>query len=354
MNLILHGDCIDEMRDLPDNCVSLIVTDPPYFKVKAEAWDNQWAGKTEYLQWLSLCVEQWFRLLKPNGSLYCFAWPTMVSSVEALLEKHFNVLNRIVWVKGDGAENKGGLWNRANKSTLRRFFTQKEELLFCEHYGADSYAKGVCGYRKKCDTARGFIFEPLRSYLAKERDRVGLTTRDVAVAFQQKTGSRAVTGMAGHWFDLIQWELPTRANYEWLRGISNMNSITTVYFKREYEELRAEYEGLRAEYEGLRRPFNATPSVQYTDVWSFSTVSPYPKKHPCEKPVDLLQHMITMSSNRGDTVLDCFMGTGSTCIACLAVDRYFIGIEQNATYYKIARERIRDAFSARALTMNQK
>ena len=45
-------------------------------------------------------------------------------------------------------------------------------------------------------------------------------------------------------------------------------------------------------------------------------------------------------SNEGDTVLDCFMGSGTTGVACKNLNRNFIGIEKDETYFKIAQDRI--------------
>lgn len=64
------------------------------------------------------------------------------------------------------------------------------------------------------------------------------------------------------------------------------------------------------------------------------------KLHPTEKPVDLLEYYILNSSNDGDVVLDPFMGSGSTGVACLKNDRNFIGIELEEDYFKIAEKRI--------------
>ena len=86
--------------------------------------------------------------------------------------------------------------------------------------------------------------------------------------------------MAGHWFERVQWTLPTAENYEWLRGL-----FSAEYLRREYEDLRREYEDLRREYEGLRRPFSVTARDQYSDVWEFDPVQGYPGKHPCENDV---------------------------------------------------------------------
>lgn len=64
------------------------------------------------------------------------------------------------------------------------------------------------------------------------------------------------------------------------------------------------------------------------------------KLHPTEKPVDLMELYITNSSNENDTILDCFMGSGSTGEACLKTNRNFIGIEQDDKYFEIAYNRI--------------
>lgn len=61
--------------------------------------------------------------------------------------------------------------------------------------------------------------------------------------------------------------------------------------------------------------------------------------HQNQKPVDLLEFLIGKSSNFGETVLDCFMGSGSTGVACLQTNRNFIGIELDEKYYNIAKKR---------------
>lgn len=65
--------------------------------------------------------------------------------------------------------------------------------------------------------------------------------------------------------------------------------------------------------------------------------------HQNQKPLDLLEFLIEKSSQEGDTVLDCFMGSGSTGVACMNTRRDFIGIELEEKYYQIAEKRISDA-----------
>ena len=339
LNQIILGDAIEQMKALPDNSINLILTDPPYFKVKAEWWDRQWEKPEAFLEWMDLVAEQWARILKPNGSLYCFASPRMASRIEVMLMERFNVLNRILWNKGNLPT--GGRHKAVSKDSLRAFFPASESILFCEHYGADNIAKGEAGYAAKCDELRGFVFEPIRAYLDGERERAGLSIRAVAEAFQQKTGSRTVTGMAGHWFTSIQWTLPTEENYLWLRGLFNQGGDD--YLRSQYEELRSQYEELRSQYEELRRPFFATADAPYTDVWEFKTVPTRQGKHLCEKPQALLQHIIQSSSRPGDVVLDCFAGSGSTLVAAKNLKRKFIGIEIDPHWVEAASGSLKDS-----------
>jgi site-specific DNA-methyltransferase (adenine-specific) len=63
--------------------------------------------------------------------------------------------------------------------------------------------------------------------------------------------------------------------------------------------------------------------------------------HPNEKPVPLMMKMVALAAWEGATVLDPFMGSGTTGVACIRSGRKFIGIERDAKYFEIAKERIR-------------
>lgn len=63
-------------------------------------------------------------------------------------------------------------------------------------------------------------------------------------------------------------------------------------------------------------------------------------KHPTIKPAFIIENLIINSSLEGDTVLDCFMGSGTTGVACKKTNRKFIGIEINDEYFEIAKGRI--------------
>lgn len=66
------------------------------------------------------------------------------------------------------------------------------------------------------------------------------------------------------------------------------------------------------------------------------------KIHPTQKPLQLMEYLIKASSNENDLILDPFMGSGSTGVACLNTNRNFIGIELNEEYFNIAKNRIEE------------
>lgn len=223
-SITLHNcDCLSLLVTLPDDSVDLIATDPPYFKVKRDSWDNQWHTQREFLDWLDLVLIEYARVLKPTGSLYLFAGPYQATQVELLIVKRFKVLNHILWCKPTGR------WIGCRKESLRKYFPQTEHILFAE-------------------------------------------------------------------------------------SVKKTN---------------------------VRRPFKARKDAPYTNVWHFKPVAWYLGKHPCEKPKELMQHIISMSSHEGDVVLDTFVGSGSTAIACAKLNRQFIGCELGAAEFDDAVARIK-------------
>jgi len=79
------------------------------------------------------------------------------------------------------------------------------------------------------------------------------------------------------------------------------------------------------------------------DILQFRAVPIAERLHLAEKPVDLLAKLITKTTPEGGTVLDPFMGSGTTGVACVQTGRNFIGIEIDPDYYAIAEKRIAEA-----------
>ena len=64
--------------------------------------------------------------------------------------------------------------------------------------------------------------------------------------------------------------------------------------------------------------------------------------HLTPKPLDMIERIIKASSNKGDLVLDCFMGIGTTALACKNLKRNFIGCDNNEEFVRIANERLKN------------
>lgn len=93
-------------------------------------------------------------------------------------------------------------------------------------------------------------------------------------------------------------------------------------------------------YEDIAQVFNIDMGI--TDVWTDIDFYAEERFHPTQKPVALIDRLIRASTNEGMTVLDPFMGTGSTAISCIKLNRHYIGIEKEEKYVLIAEERIKE------------
>ena len=71
----------------------------------------------------------------------------------------------------------------------------------------------------------------------------------------------------------------------------------------------------------------------------------FKRYHPCQKNLTLIENLIKRHSNEGDMVMDCFMGGGTTGVACVHTNRDFIGVEINEMYFNIAKNRIGDEYT---------
>ena len=76
------------------------------------------------------------------------------------------------------------------------------------------------------------------------------------------------------------------------------------------------------------------------DVWYYNRVAGNNQFHQNEKPVDMMCHIIEKSSDPGDLILDPFIGSGTTAVACIRTGRQFIGMEISPEYCAIANKRI--------------
>lgn len=125
LNQIYHQDCLEFMQSLSNECIDLIIADPPYFQVVKEKWDHQWVTEVDYLNWCKLWIAESIRILKPHGNLVI--WGQLgekyitYARLLVMLEDEFPELIRknIVTVK----RNKG-------QGTSTNFMSNREEFVW--------------------------------------------------------------------------------------------------------------------------------------------------------------------------------------------------------------------------------
>jgi site-specific DNA-methyltransferase (adenine-specific) len=312
---LYHGDSLEILPTL-DIEAHVLLTDPPYFKVKQDEWDNQWDKASEFLAWMGAFLDRAKPLLTANASAWVFASPAMTSSVERLVGERFRVLNSIRWVKEQGWHQK------AEIAALRSYLTPWEGVIFAEQFD-DAYGDAAKALHRE-------VFAPIGRYMQTEWERAGWKAGKLGVAlgYDSALPTRWAEGSS----------LPTIDAYHRMRDL--LNAKDGDYLRREYEDLRREYEDLRREYEDLRRPFQIKTRTHSTDVWNFGTVPPGPGKHPCEKPQAMLRHMIEASSRPSDLILDPFAGSGSTLDAARQLGRRAVGIEQDEQWCEYTARRL--------------
>lgn len=349
---LYHGDSLKVLPDL-DIKADVLLTDPPYFKVKDDEWDNQWDKAHEFLSWLGDFLDLAKPLLQPHASVWVFASPAMTSSVERLVGERFRVLNSIRWVKTGGDNLK-----RISLPTMRSFVSIWEGVIFAEQYD-DPYLEAKRDLQRRVyEDQRREVLYPLRrevfasviDYLRGERERRGLSRKQVAAHLLRYKNLETANANIRNWESGRNFITP--GDYETLRKILGPGFLTRDYsdLKREHDELAVEFrrsvstsrhpeldEQYRQDHaktvETVRRPFNVTDRSLSSDVWlNFDSVPAHPDKHPCEKPTAMLRHMIETSSRPGQVILDPFAGSGSTLEAAKQTGRRAIGIEKDARY----------------------
>ena len=327
-----QGDCLELMKELPDESVDLVVTDPPYYRIMTKEWngnkhewDNQWDTFEAYLKWCNSWFIELKRILKSNGSLYIFADDKISAYIQIELDKMFNLENNIVWMKPNNMTIKG--WNNYRcycPITERILFYSKESRN--TNLENESYAENIK------------IFAPIVEYMIEQKRLIKeyfkfKTDEEFNNYINQISDTKSV--VARHYFTYSQWVFPTEEIYKKLQGINK-------------EVFKKEYEVFKKEYEDKRRYFN--PEKNFTDVWKFNiTSSSETTYHPTQKPLALIKRIVETSSRKSDTILDPFMGSGTTGVACVQLNRNFIGYEISPDYFKIAEKRINEAQTQRKL-----
>jgi site-specific DNA-methyltransferase (adenine-specific) len=235
---LMFGDCLERMKEIPDNSVDLVLTDPPYGTTVCK-WDTVIPFEP---MWRELK-----RIAKANGAICLFGSEPFSSALRMSNIKMF----KYDWIWKKGPTN----------------------FLNSAH-------------------------QPLRN------------TEIISVFYKKKP----------------------------------------IYCRQKVEKIRWQTHGNQGKPETVGR-FGEKNLKEKRDDYAFPrTIIEHIKKedtrkivHPTQKPVALLEYLITTYTLENETVLDFAMGSGSTGVACKNLKRNFIGIEKDKEYFRLAKQRIKDA-----------
>jgi hypothetical protein len=325
--VIHHGDCLEVLRTLPDCSVDAVVTDPPYgLSFMGKRWDYDVPS-----------VEVWaecLRVLKPGGHLLAFAGTRTQHRMAVRIEDAgFEIRDMIAWVYGSGFPKSHNLkddwqgWGTALKPALEPITVARKPLIGTVAENVLAHGTGalnVDGCRVESDGAHKRPFQP-SNY---ERTVYGARAQS---GFQP-------TNAEGRW--------PANLIHDGSDEVVGLTGDAARFFycaKASKADRDEGCEGLAAKEAGIKNDSGR----------GFSESDPMAKimrrnHHPTVKPTALMQYLCRLVTPPGGTVLDPFMGSGSTGAAAMLEGFQFIGIEREAEYVAIARERIesrKDLFS---------
>lgn len=241
-NKIYQGDCLELMKQIEDNSIDLVVTDPPYNE--NYNYDGYKDFREDYYTFLEEVIIELKRVLKEGGSIYLKHSSKQIDKVFPLLLKHFNFVNLICWL------------NQSQGHPNLNYESSFEPIYF--------FSKGDVRVFNKLAEQRP---KPKGWWATSYKDYVGL--------------------IGNVWFDIKA------------RKGGCVNKMSEERSKDNNFKL-----------------------------------------HPCSMPIELARRCINFSSKEGDIVLDCFIGSGTTAVACKQTNRRFIGMELVEKYVNICRRRL--------------
>jgi site-specific DNA-methyltransferase (adenine-specific) len=271
---LYEGDATIQLENVEPKSIQCVCIDPPY-NIGKDTWDTI----ENYIEWLTLIIQKLETKLRDNGSFFIFhndmeQIAELMMSIKQHTKLQFKQM--IVWNKRfDGSPKKGYMDGYVVKEEAHMWNKMSEYILF---YTFDNTHK-----------------------LLEKRTELKVKQTTISSEIKSKTG-----GMTG-WYS----NLETGKNYPTLETIIPI----TKHLGLKFEDIVPKFNNQKTHH----------------SVWNYDMAKRTPI-HLTPKPIDLLKNIILHTTDEGDTVLDCFAGTGSMGLACKELQRECILIEKDSSY----------------------
>ena len=305
------------MKDIEDDSVNLILTDPPYNICHR---DLDWDKIDNYIEFMIKVFAEAYRVLTKNGSLYFFHNDfKQIATLQIAIEKQTNF-------------------------RFQRFITITKDSYITKQYPNSKSWINCCEY-----------ILVYTKHENREIKQIGYFQSLLKIIGKSKAQIKKDIPLTDHAFriSINNFSLPTQETYDKMIELYNLKDCKSLEELRTYKESNYIYNGksqpnyIHSDFKTLEelRTFREPLLYTYNGKSQPNYLHANFKKgkkttHPCEKPQEILLNLINTASNENDIVLDMFMGCGSTGIACKSSNRHFIGIELDPQYFEEAKERI--------------
>ncbi len=386
---LFHGDCIEVMRELPDESVHAVVTDPPYgIRFMGRAWDGadilerQRRGKetspmpvgiggpnggyrslaseagrydlsanASFGEWCREWATECFRLLKPGGHLVSFGgsrtWHRLAAGIE---DAGLEIRDSIAWLYGSGFPKSLDV----SKAIAKHLHGSDDAFARPEWDGwgtalKPSFEPVVVARKPLQGSVASNVLRHGTGAINVRGSRVGLTVRDV----QRSTGvvksrnesmagpntEREVVGQ-----ELGRWPANVLLDESQAAELDRQSGVSTSRVGHPRAAAAGAGWGMTstgAEYDDEGGASRFFPTFRYE---AKAPTSERPKQdgvqHPTVKPLDLMRWLVRLVTPPGGTVLEPFAGSGTTLEAALAEGFSVIGIEREADYLPLIMSRL--------------
>jgi len=313
--------CGDNRRVLskyvPDESVDLVYIDPPFNTGRTyellwgeasekRAYEDRYGNPMQYLDWMTPRLLELHRVLKPTGSFYIHCDPTSSHYLKVRLDQIFGYRqfrNEIIWKR-----------TTSHSDSRKRFGRVTDTILF---YGKSDAALWNPQYQKHAETYVKSHYNNI--------DQEGRRYRLDNIIRSQSMGFRHnLTYEYNGFTPPVGW----RVKREKLEGIDQKGRL---YWSKNQTPYLIRY---------LDEQSGDIIDNLWTDILPVNSQALERRGYPTQKPLSLLERIITASSNEGYIVLDGFCGCGTTLEDASRLKRHWIGIDLSPTACRVMAERL--------------